>query len=200
MLSACPRSYWEISSLITARDKCGFVYRYEFHLISSQTRKSARHWPETAFSSTALPRKETAGPESLPVSPSPRAIGCTLQMGLSTSHTHYLASRGGRNRSSTRLPVWDVQAQPHCSLGRSHLRRLFPDLCRVDDELERVRILVLLHQLEIYKPFGVRYGGAVLEPVSGRFKQRSCEFILAVHGQAFHRLHQLSFRHAEVVD
>src|SRR3989442_12611727 len=39
-----------------------------------------------------------------------------------------------------------------------------------------------------------------LEPVSGRFKQRGCELILAVRGEAFHRLDQLSFRHAEVVD
>lgn len=91
-------------------------------------------------------------------------------------------------------------AHLHSSLGRGHLRRLFPDLSRVDDEFERVRILVLFHQLEVYKPFGIRYGGAVLEPVSGRFKQRGCEFILAVRGQAFHCLDQLSFRHAEVVD
>jgi hypothetical protein len=33
------------------------------------------------------------------------------------------------------------------SLGRCHPWRLFADLCRVDDEFERVGILVLLHQL-----------------------------------------------------
>src|SRR6267143_5659087 len=92
------------------------------------------------------------------------------------------------------------QAQLRSSLGRSHLRRLFADLSRVDDEFEWVVILVLLHQLEVYKPFGICDGAAALEPVSGRFKQRGCELILAIRGQAFHCLDQLSFRHAEVVD
>src|SRR5215831_17307731 len=48
------------------------------------------------------------------------------------------------------------------SLGRRDLRRLFAVLCscRVDDEFERVRILVLLHQLEIYEPFRIAYGSA----------------------------------------
>jgi hypothetical protein len=41
------------------------------------------------------------------------------------------------------------------SLGRRHLRRLFCDLCRVDNEFERVRILVLLYQLEVHKPFRI---------------------------------------------
>src|SRR5712692_212424 len=88
----------------------------------------------------------------------------------------------------------------YSSFARSHLWRLFPGLSRVDDEFERVGILVLLHQLEVYEPFGICYGAAELEPVSGRFKQRGCELILAIRGQTFHCLDQLSFRHAEVVD
>jgi len=34
-----------------------------------------------------------------------------------------------------------------------HLRRLFVDLCRVNDEFERVGIVMFLHQLEIDEPF-----------------------------------------------
>src|SRR5260370_32271519 len=97
-----------------------------------------------------------------------------------TSHTRTIGSRGGRELSSTRLPFWGVKVQPRSSLGRTHLRRLFSDLSRVDDEFERVGILVLLHQLEVYKPFGIRYRCAALEPIPGRFKQRGCELVLAV--------------------
>src|ERR1700693_3660572 len=79
-------------------------------------------------------------------------------------------------------------AAPHSSLGRSHLRRLFPDLSGVVDKFERVSILVLLHQLEVDKPFGICYGAVALEPVSGRFKQRSGKLVLAIRSQAFHRL------------
>ncbi len=82
----------------------------------------------------------------------------------------------------------------------AHLRCFFSDLSGIDDEFERVRILVLLHQLEVDKPFGPSYGRAAFEPVSGRFKQRGCEFVFAVGGQAFHCLDQLSFRHTEIVD
>jgi hypothetical protein len=57
---------------------------------------------------------------------------------------------------------------------------LFSDLCGVDDEFERVRILVLLDQLEIDKPFRVGDRATVREPISGRFQQRGCKFIFAV--------------------
>ena len=56
------------------------------------------------------------------------------------------------------------------SLATGHLWCLFPDLPRVNDEFERVRILVLLHQLQVYESFGVSHGSAVLEPTSGRFE------------------------------
>src|SRR5271168_841810 len=65
-------------------------------------------------------------------------------------------------------------ATRHSSLGRSHLRRLFPDLSRVDYEFEWVGILMLLHQLEVYKSFGTRDGTATVESVFGRFEQRRC--------------------------
>ena len=43
------------------------------------------------------------------------------------------------------------------SLALNHLRRLLPDPSRIDDEFERVRILILFHQLEIDEPFGAGY-------------------------------------------
>src|SRR5215471_5708009 len=86
------------------------------------------------------------------------------------------------------------------SLGRRDLRRLFAGLRRVDDEFERVRILMLLHQLEVYEPFRISCGSAGREPISGRFEQRGCEFIFAVRSQAFHCLDKLTFGYAEVVD
>src|SRR5262245_48804455 len=86
------------------------------------------------------------------------------------------------------------------SLGRCYLWRLFADLCRVDDEFERVRVLVLLHQFEVDEPFRISYRNAAREPISGRLEQRGCKFIFAVSGQALQRLDKLTFRHAEVVD
>jgi hypothetical protein len=80
------------------------------------------------------------------------------------------------------------------SLGRCHLWRLFADLCRVDDEFERVGILVLLHQFEVDEPFRISYRNAAREPISGRFEQRGCKFIFAVSGQALYRLSQVSGR------
>src|SRR6516164_1457334 len=85
-------------------------------------------------------------------------------------------------------------------LGRRYLWRLFPDLRGVDDEFERVRILVLLHQLEVHQASRIGDGSTAREPVSGRFEQRGCELIFAVRGQAFHRPDKLSFRHTEIVD
>ena len=43
------------------------------------------------------------------------------------------------------------------SLGGSHLRYLFPNLSRVNDEFERIGILGLLHQLEVDEPPGIRH-------------------------------------------
>src|SRR6266446_1012143 len=86
------------------------------------------------------------------------------------------------------------------SLTTGHLWRLFSHLPRVNDELERVRILMLFHQFEVDKPFGVSHGSAVLEPASGRFKQRGGQFVFAVGGQALHGPNELFFRQAEVVN
>jgi hypothetical protein len=88
----------------------------------------------------------------------------------------------------------------HSSPANRHLRRLFPDLSRVDDEFERIRILVLLHQLEVHEPFRIRHGRAALKPASGRFQQGSSEFIFTVGRQAFHCFDDLSFRQTEVVN
>ena len=89
---------------------------------------------------------------------------------------------------STQTPGGRLGATRHSSLRRSHLRCLFSDLSRVNDEFERVGILILLHQLEVDEPFRGRQGRAVLEPVSGRFEQGSRQLVLAVGSQPFHGL------------
>jgi hypothetical protein len=95
-------------------------------------------------------------------------------------------------RGLTQLPIHHVAI--------THLRRLFPDPTGIDDEFERIRVLVLLHQLEVDESFGVSYRAAAIKPVPGRLNKRSCEFVFAVGGQAFHCLDQLSFRQTEVID
>jgi len=64
------------------------------------------------------------------------------------------------------------------SLAAGDLWRLFIDPGGIDDEFERVGVLVLLNQLEIDKPFGIRNGRAAFEPLPGGFKQGSCQLVL----------------------
>src|SRR5438445_1132016 len=47
-------------------------------------------------------------------------------------------------------------------------------------ELERVCILVLLHELEVDAPLRFGYGLTAREPASRRFQQRRREFVFAV--------------------
>src|ERR1700730_16238582 len=101
-----------------------------------------------------------------------------------------LAWRRRRLRSAERFTT--------CPSG--HRRCLLSDLPRVNDEFERVRVLMLLHQLEVDEPFGVSHGSAVREPASGRFKQRGGQFVFAVGGQALHGPDELFFRQTEVVN
>src|SRR5262249_29902485 len=86
------------------------------------------------------------------------------------------------------------------SLVTGYLWRLFTNPGGIDDEFERVRVLVLLHQLEVDKPFGVRDGRAGFKPLSRGLKQGSCKLVFAVGDQAFHRLHELTFGDAQIVD
>src|SRR4029077_8854917 len=72
--------------------------------------------------------------------------------------TWYLSTNANRLFLDSPTHLWfytDARRPPgaarHSSLGRSHLRRLFPDLSGVDDKFERVSILVLLHQLELLR-------------------------------------------------
>jgi len=74
--------------------------------------------------------------------------------------------------ASANFPPWHLDRLGGSSLAAGHLRCLFSDLPRVNDEFERVCILIFFHQLEVDEPFGVSHGSAVLEPASGRFKQR----------------------------
>lgn len=59
------------------------------------------------------------------------------------------------------------------SLAAGHLRCLFSNFRRVNDEFEWVCILVFLHQFEIDEPFGVSHRFTAVEPSRRRFQQRS---------------------------
>src|SRR5436190_23103233 len=77
-------------------------------------------------------------------------------------------------------------------LARIHLRYMFPDLSTVNDEFERIEILVLLDQLEINESPGLRNGRAARKPASRRFNQPSREFVLAVGVESFDCLQELA--------
>src|SRR5262249_42557414 len=53
-----------------------------------------------------------------------------------------------------------------------HLRCLLPGFGRVKEELERVVILILLHELEIDQSLGLAHGLTVGESAPTRFQQR----------------------------
>src|SRR5439155_21682303 len=78
----------------------------------------------------------------------------------------------------------------------AHLWCSLSELCRIQDEFERVCVLVLFHKLEVDEPFGLGYGLAVGEPAAGPFKQRGRELVFAVGGQALHRPDELLFRYS----
>src|SRR5580700_8503563 len=98
---------------------------------------------------------------------------------------------------STNFARRDLGRLSVSSLATGHLRYLFADHPRANDEFEWVRILMLFHQFEVDEPFGVSHGSAVLEPASGRFKQRGGQFVFAVGGQALHGSDELFFRQTE---
>ena len=62
----------------------------------------------------------------------------------------------------------DLEGQlPVPSLATGHLRCLFPDLRRVQNEFEWVSVLVLLHQFQVDEPFGPGHRLTMLEPAFG---------------------------------
>src|SRR5262249_58974893 len=60
------------------------------------------------------------------------------------------------------------------------LRRLLTDLACIDDELERIRVLMLFHQLEIGEPFRRSESAAVRQPCFCSVEQAGCHGVLAI--------------------
>src|SRR6516162_3992798 len=66
---------------------------------------------------------------------------------------------------------------------RIDLWRLFANFCRIDDELERIGVLILFHQLQIDEPLGTLQSFAVGELWLSGFDQLRCQCVLAVCGE-----------------
>ena len=66
-----------------------------------------------------------------------------------------LAIWGVLTARPTRIDLWELGGI-QLSLAANDLWRLFTDPGGIDDEFERIGVLVLLHQLEVDKPSGVR--------------------------------------------
>src|SRR5215472_17953264 len=63
------------------------------------------------------------------------------------------------------------------------LWRLFANFCRIDDELERIGVLVFFHQLQIGVPLGALQSSAVGELWLSGFDQLRCQCVLAICGE-----------------
>src|SRR5215472_1540771 len=86
------------------------------------------------------------------------------------------------------------------SVLRIYLWCLFADFPRIDDELERVRVLILFHQLQISEPLGAFYRITNRKLRLCRFQQIRCHRILPVCGKAFRSFDDLRLREAKIVD
>ncbi len=73
-----------------------------------------------------------------------------------------LCGLGGQSFSLLGCEQRELSATFQRSLALSQLRRLLSNSSGIDYEFERIRILVLLHELEVDEPSGVGYGGAAL--------------------------------------
>jgi hypothetical protein len=89
---------------------------------------------------------------------------------------------------------------PDGLLFRFHLPYLISNLSRVDDELEWIKFLVLLHQLQVGEPFDLMQGLAFGESAPGPFERSCCQLELPFRDHLLCGLEQLSLRHVKVVD
>jgi len=55
------------------------------------------------------------------------------------------------------------------------LRNLLPDLRRIENELERIRVLGLFHELQVHKTLGLRDRLTTGEPAPAGVEQRGCK-------------------------
>ena len=101
--------------------------------------------------------------------------GKTAHEYLHFSHVFLLRSWQRLDPDGCWFRSWKIASSflyflPQTSFGRVDLRRLLTDLCRIDDELERISILILLHQLQVNEPFGVCQRFALGKSLGRRLK------------------------------
>src|SRR5262249_38884763 len=80
------------------------------------------------------------------------------------------------------------------------LRCLLTDLACIDDELERIRVLMLFHQLEIGEPFRRSESAAVRKPCLYSVEQAGCHGVLAIHHETLRCCGNLPGGEPEIVD
>src|SRR6266542_5046168 len=86
------------------------------------------------------------------------------------------------------------------SVLRINLWRLFANFPRIDDEFERIRILILLHQLQIGEPLGALESFSGGELWLSGFDQLLRHCIPAVCGETVGCFDDLSLREAQIVN
>src|SRR5207249_2614888 len=70
----------------------------------------------------------------------------------------------------------------------------------VDDELERIELLVLLHELHVGEALGLSESGAPWESALGPFERARRELVSAICDHAFDGPGELPFGYAQIVD
>jgi hypothetical protein len=84
-----------------------------------------------------------------------RWLICFDNVPLAALPHNLIRHMGVLSARQTRIDLWELGGI-QLSLAANDLWRLFTDPGGIDDEFERIGVLVLLHQLEVDKPSGVR--------------------------------------------
>src|SRR5215467_15976165 len=94
-----------------------------------------------------------------------------------------------------------LSISPHrMPISRVNLWRLFAGLRRIDDEFERIRVLILFHQLQIGEPLGTFESFAVGELWLGSFDQLCRYCILTVCHETVGCFDNLRFGEAQILN
>src|SRR5215467_15199721 len=150
-------------------------------------------------------------PDEAPVTRAVRCIGFLLYFALRCEMRpgHKNMESKGYDPSTIPIPTVNVVAatkvtgverirvQTHThshSSARIDLRCLFTDFCRIDDEFERICVLILFHQLEIGEALSAFYRIASGKLRLCGFDQIRCNRIPPVCGQAVHCIDDLRLR------
>ena len=75
----------------------------------------------------------------------------------------------------------------------AHWRNLLSDLRRIENELERIRVLVLFHEFQVHKTFRLRDRLTTREPAPTGIEQRGCKLPFTIFAEAVDGLEELPF-------